>query len=128
MGVMSVEGVRKFFVKISLKNIPISMRILMISFVILQFVDVILSHYVINIMGGYEFNILLEKIVYSGLVPMFFFKLFMCILIVSGVCYIFPLIKSPTQRYTVAGVYSGLVLFYMIVTLWNFKELYRTVT
>lgn len=122
---MSVSNVRNFFAKISLRNLDKRMKILLSLFFLLQIVDIALTFYVVSL-GGLEINFFAAWAVYGGLVPMIFMKLAVVAFIVMMVCYIFPFLNEQ-KKSVVHGVYSGLVLWYFFIAVWNIEQLLRVI-
>lgn len=117
---MSAKGARRFLERIILTGVDWRMRLLLFLFVILQVFDVLFTHMVVS-RGGIELNPLAVWLVGYGLLPMVIFKISLVIFVAWVIAYLYPRC-TQVQKYAVLGVYTSLVLWYVVIEVWNFIQ------
>jgi len=101
-----------------------TIKIIFILLVIMQALDIWMSSVVIS-KGGYEINFLAAYFVSNDLVSLIIFKALIFIPICAGLWIIYPRLIDRQKEF-VFGVYTGLIIWYSFITIWNLHQLIKT--
>jgi hypothetical protein len=125
--VIGVIAVKKHLVRISLKETDKTMRWLIAIWLVLQAVDVWLTLVLLARPNMFELNPFAASwIIPFGITGMVLAKMLVAVPIVYFVGMIYPRL-GKSAKHSIQGVYTGLVIWYAFIMVWNIDMLIRSV-